>query len=501
MELQFEPRPMKYLCKILQETKNQEETMEIIVPDSYPDVHRMLCGSAVAVARSKEEHTGCVMVSGGIQCRVLYVAEGEKVPKCLEGYMPFQVKVESPQLTDSARTTFQVHVKNVDVRMLNSRKIMIRVNLCWTLTAYDTCQQTLYTLTEQPHTLQTYTAEYTFGLPAETAERSFQMTETLQFSGSRPLVGEVYRFEPRLELTELRIAGNKAVFKGLAHLRALYGTRDDALAVQEAEIPFSQYCELADTYEEEELDLKLTLQGCETERTMQPDGEALTVTMQILAQCVVRQNHAVQMVEDAYCVDGELVPQWETYAFVNRLDRQTFNRTQRESREMDIADVVDAWACREPVQMVRSEGGMLMTVPVNVNLLYLNGKKEYHFMSFRSEVTEKIPMHESAGCHVQAEISGQVMVVPAGNTMELRYPVTMTVECVAEGAYRSLCGGEIRAAEKKQQKRPAVIVRRTRSGETLWDIAKASGTTVEKIRRANHMDTETTEAGVLLIPT
>ncbi len=501
MELQFEPRPLHYLCKVLQETKCQEETIETIVPDSYPDVQQMLCGSAFAAVRSKECHTGCVTVSGGIQAKTMYMAEGETTPRCLEAYLPFHVKVESAGLTESAQTMFRVWVRNVDVRMLNSRKIVIRVNLCWELTAYDRCEETLYDLREKPEELQTNMVEYTLPLPVETAQRDFQMTEKMSFPAARPLVGDVYRFMPRLELTEKRLAGNKAVFKGVACFKTLYGTEGGTLATQEMEIPFSQYCELSNVYEEDEMDLQLLLSGCETERMLMPEGETLSVTLQILAQCVVKQKKTVQMVQDAYCIGGDLSPRWSQYAFQNRLDRQAVSTTVRESREMNVADVVQVWTTQEPVQTARVADGMQITAPVNVSVLYLDGAGEYHYTGFRSEVTEKISLHEKATCHVQADVSGDVTAIPAGGGLELRYPVLMTLESYADETYRCLCGGEMQMWEEKKKNRPAVIARRTRSGETLWDIAKASGTTVEKIRRANHLDADATEAGVLLIPT
>ena len=501
MELQFEPKTLHYLCKVLQETKCQEETIETIVPDSYPDVQQMLCGSAFAVVRSKECHTGSITVSGGIQAKTMYMAEGETTPRCLEAYLPFHVKVDSSDLTESAQTIFRVWVRSVDVRMLNSRKIVIRVNLCWELVAYERREETLYDLQEKPEALQINAVEYTLPLPVETAQRDFQMTERMSFPSARPLTGDVYRFMPRVELTEKRLAGNKAVFKGVALFKALYGTEDGKLAVQELEVPFSQYCELSDIYEEDEMDLHLLLSGCETERMLTPDGETLSVTLQILAQCVVKQKNTVQMVQDAYCVGGNFSPKWAKYGFQNRLDKQTVSSTVRESREMNVADVVQVWTTQEPVQTVRVADGMQITAPVNVSVLYQDGAGEYHFTGFRSEVTEKIPLHEKATCHVQFEVSGDVTAVPAGGGLELRYPVLMTLESYADETYSCLCGGEMQLWEEKKKDRPAVIARRTRCGETLWDIAKASGTTVEKIRRANHLDTDSTEAGVLLIPT
>lgn len=499
MELRFDSRTMKYLSRVLQEAKCQEETMETIVPDSFPDVDRVLCGNAVVVMRSKECRTGSAVVSGGIRANALYMAEGEKCPRCLEVYLPFTVKVEDAALTESAQVLFCAHARNVDVRMLNSRKLVIRVNLCWQMTAYDTCQQTLCVPENPPESLQLHTVEYPMLLPVETAERSFQMTEDLSLPARYPLVGSVYQFTPRLEITEQRLAGNKAVFKGLVRLRMLYGTEGDNVAVHETEIPFSQYCELAQVYDEEEMQLQMALTGCEVERAVQPDGEGLVLSLHILAQCVVNRQEIVSLTEDAYSLDGEFVPQWQECAFACRLDRQVFSRMVREGREGSISDVVDAWCCADHPQMTRVSGGMEVTTPVLVSILYRDGQGDLQSMSFRSESTEKINLAENVRCTAMADV-GDVTAISTGSGIELRYPVSTTVESVVDGNYRTLCGGEIRETEQRRVMRPAVIVRRTRSGESLWDIAKASGTTVEKIRRANHMDAEFTDAGVLLIP-
>ena len=158
MELQFTQTPVQYLCAGYHECKKQEETLETIVPDSFPDVQHILCTGADAVVRSRESHSGGAAVSGGINARVLYMAEGETQPRCLPTYLPFHVKADSVSITDDSRILFRVHVLQADARMLNSRKIALRVTLCWELTAYDLCTHTQYSLKDCPRELQTKTA-------------------------------------------------------------------------------------------------------------------------------------------------------------------------------------------------------------------------------------------------------------------------------------------------------------------------------------------------------
>ena len=500
MELQFSPRPLDHLCVSYHECKKQEETLETIVPDSYPDVQRILCAGGTAVVRSRESHNGSAAVSGGVRARVLYMAEGETVPRCLENYLPFHIKAESAELTDNSQIMFRVHVLNVDVRMLNSRKIILRANLCWELTAYDACSQTLYELEQPPAALQTKTAEYELLLPAETSECAFSMTEELRLPSARPMTGELMQFMPRPEITEKRIAGDKAVFKGIVHLRLLYAT-EDGLAAHETELPFSQFCRLQNVYEEDDLELWPVLTECETERSLQGDGFALQVTLGMQVQCLVKNKRRVQLVEDAYCPGAEFIPQWAQCSFPGCLDKFSDVATVRESREGDVSDVLLVWVTSDLPEVQRQTDDLTVTYPMLVSAIYLNSDSVPHFMCFRTRLQKELKLSESGTCIPGFALPGQPAAVPTGSGMELRFPVSISAECRADGEYRALCGGEIRAEEGKRPQRPAVIVRRTRSGELLWDIAKRNGTTIEKIRRANGMTSDTTEAGVLLIPT
>jgi len=118
----------------------------------------------------------------------------------------------------------------------------------------------------------------------------------------------------------------------------------------------------------------------------------------------------------------------------------------------------------------------------------------------RTALHEQLAAAPEVLLHLSAAVAGEPAVLPTAGGMELRCTVHLSVETQLEGKYRTLCGGSIREREAYSG-RPAVIVRRTRSGERLWDIAKENCTTVERIRKANRMDAEETECGILLIPT
>lgn len=129
MELAFEEKKMPYLSLVARQVLYQEETAESIVPDSSPDMARIVDCSGRVLLRSKDCRDGSVTISGGVQAEILYQAEEESGLRSLHVYLPFSVRVENPDLTGSAYVQCDCRIRSIDGRMLNPRKAMVRVNL------------------------------------------------------------------------------------------------------------------------------------------------------------------------------------------------------------------------------------------------------------------------------------------------------------------------------------------------------------------------------------
>lgn len=501
MELEFVTKPMQYLANVLWDRQCKEETVETIVPDSYPDAERIISCHAVAVMRSKEVHQGNAVISGGIRAGVMYVAEGENLPRSLEVYLPFTVQSDCPELTENSSVQFSCKIRSADARIVNSRKILVRVNLCCEIKGFEKREAMLYTPAQIPDYLQTHTAKYKMLLPSEYGERNFMMTEELRMPGNRPWSGDSMCYSVEPELMEYRLAGNKAVFKGVARLHMLYSTEDGNLAHFEAELPFSQYCELQQVYEEETLQICLQLTGCELERGVTQEGDTLTLTLHMTAQCAVLESKEMEFMDDAYTLQGEFSPQWHSEMFVNCLEQRNSSHTVRESKNCEASEIVQTQVFLDFPQKKRVDEGMEITVPATAQITYYDRQGQLQWLSFRTECKETVPMAENVQCRISAALAGDVAALSAGSTVELRYPLHITMETYANQTFKSICGGEIRETEKKREKRPSVIVRRSAGGESLWEIAKANGTTVGRICAANGLETEQSEAGILLIPT
>ena len=101
MELAFEKNAVDHLQKLVCQVVSQEETAETVVPDSLPDVGRIVGCWGVPVVRSKEWRQNGMGVSGGVSAWVLYVPEEGGAPRQVAVYLPLHRKVGIP--ADGAR--------------------------------------------------------------------------------------------------------------------------------------------------------------------------------------------------------------------------------------------------------------------------------------------------------------------------------------------------------------------------------------------------------------
>lgn len=98
MELVFEAQSIDYLRPVFTKAAAQEQTQELIVPDSYPD-----CGGLylrrVRGDAGKEARDGSVVVTGGVRAGLLYVPEDGTEPRALSCYLPYSIRVDDPAAT------------------------------------------------------------------------------------------------------------------------------------------------------------------------------------------------------------------------------------------------------------------------------------------------------------------------------------------------------------------------------------------------------------------
>ena len=500
MELAFEKNAVDHLQKLVCQVVSQEETAETVVPDSLPDVGRIVGCWGVPVVRSKEWRQNGMGVSGGVSAWVLYVPEEGGAPRQVAVYLPFTAKWEFPPTEQEGQMQVSCRIKSIDARMVNSRKILVRASLTCKGEAYGPGQAVFYTLPSPPKELEVLRQGLPLQLPTELTEKSFLLDEELELPGGAPAVSQLVSYQVRPMVTDAKVLGEKAVFKGSCSLHVLYMTPEDRLAVWDFDLPFSQYTELARVYDqEEELQIEPVLTGVEV--SADEEGRRLRLKCSVAAQCLVLARQTVDLVQDLYSLRHTVTPQLQKLPMKSRLDRQQLREQAESSFPLEGGALIDS-AVFPDLPKIRREGEeMEIESPVWCSVLYYDEAGELQGRSAHTSAVSRIRLAEGCTCEASSQISGPLQWSSGVGSATVRASLEVTVDSFGSGDLEVIAGAELSEQGKSDPNRPSLIIRAPLAGQSLWDLAKSCGSTVEAIRGANHLPQEgPAPESLLLIP-
>ena len=498
MELELEREALDGYETLAEVTLCQEETQETIVPDACPDILRIVevCGQAVLTGRQAKEGSGTV--TGAVQLTLLYQPEGGGRLCRMEAEVPFTRQAEVDGLTAQGHILAGVRLKRAEARALNPRKVLLRVEPVVELTACQPMHREICRgVSGEEAVCQRQTGCECCYL-ADVEEKPFICEEQIRLKEeeSRFMWGRV-----RPICTESKRIGNKLIFKGNAEVSLLLLEESGEWTVCRETLPFSQVLELMDGGEDGEC--RVAVELCSFRCTPDPDDrQCMEVEMELLAQAQIYRRRTVTVLRDLYSTTHLTECVTETDRFSRWGELSVLPQGVRELIEAGegLHSVVDSALCLGEIMQQREERALSFTVEARVTVLYLDENDQLRCAEGTIPVTARMTCQEDTRCSCRCLCTGEVYAAPAAGGIEVRF--NLEFHCLTMGTEAVTVISSAKLGEERDsggEGRPSVVLRLASSGEDLWEIAKAYGTTMERIIQANELENEELPLGTMLL--
>lgn len=488
MELQFHQTNIPCLKQILENIKDLELTQEIKLSDGMPDIGSVITAWGQVLIRGKEWREDRIGASGGVQVWVLYAPEDGTDPRMVEAWMPFQTQWEIPEGLSEGKICLLPRLRLIDARSVAARRLMVRAAVSLLVKAMLADQVSVCTPGDMPEDVQLKICTYPVRVPCEAGEKAFVMDEELSLPAGSPTPEKLLRYSLQPQITEVKVMAGKLVFRGSAVLQVLYRT-EAGLHSTGLEIPFAQYAELEGEYDPE---ATAWVFPAVTSLEMELGEEGrLRLKAGLVGQYILCDKKELSVAEDAYSTQRELTPQIQPLQLPLVLeDRET--RQEVSCPWDEEGQLVDSVFYPDHPRQIRNADSVENQLTGRFHLLYYDAEGVLRGSTCKWE--QQIPMqaHENSRVCIYAEPMGQ----PEATQAQLRLS-TLTV---AEQGMETVCGLTLGDTARKDPDRPSLILRRV-GNETLWQLAKRTGSTVSAIQNANGLESEEPSTDrMLLIP-
>lgn len=479
-----------YYDKRLARISTCTESTDSIVPDTFPDIGRVVCAYGTAAVKDQGPQSGRLLISGTVQATVLYEPESGGGLRRLSVPVSFAHIEECEGMDADAVCAVTCHAAAVDAVAVNSRKLNVSVQLIFSIEGY--CK----TACEVTETVDIPHVELLSGMQTVTLvdqARAYPVTVlddiTMQDAAGLSLL----HTSCTMRASECRAMHGKIVLKGEADIRCLALQEDDAIRVLTSSTPFTQILEMPDAEEGDAVNAQLCVR--EADCRLEGDG-LLSYTVSANAVICIRRTKAVRRIDDLYLPGKALQLQEDKIVLHSMPPLVPFTAEAAETLQtaQHVSHVVSAEAfCCGAKRGASDE--LLLTAAVQV--LYLGDDQQL------CALQRMLPL--TMPCTAAGEVSQIELSARASSAGEKGILLSVTAAGMAAAedhcTFRHITAAE---AGEPQQDRSGVtlLLRYVDKEQPLWDIAKSCGTTMDAIRQANELaaDVSSVAGTMLLIP-
>ena len=493
MEIQFQKTVVPYLQTLTHQLQTQEQTQQVRLSDAMPDVGKVVASWGQVLLRGKEWRSDSVCVTGGVKAWTLYAPEDGSQPRCVESWLPFQMKWDMPDAQRDGTVIACPMPVMVEARMLSDRKLMVRANVRIMACAMVSAEAAIHTPADLPQDVQTLRNTYPMRLPVEAGEKAFEMEETVSLPSTEQPMETLLRYTLAPALTESKLVADKLVLRGAARLHMLYMGTDGRLHSWDTELPFSQYTQLDEQYEPG-AEAKICFGVTALELEPGEDG-ALALKAGITAQYVICDQKEVVVAQDMYSPNRSVRLTVEELQLPAVLDEQSQNIRAEVTPERMPLQTVDAVFLPDPPEVYREDDNVHARLGGTLQLLGINEDGELCCENCHWEDALSFPTGEQTNTHLHLHSMGTPQSTGNGMRTELQLDALTTTQ----QPMAVVTGAELGDMTEPDPNRPSLILRRL-GDESLWELAKHTGSTVDAIQKLNGLQETPVSDQMLLIP-
>jgi hypothetical protein len=480
-----------------------ESAVESVVPDTMPDIERILCADGTLVIKSKEVAEGSASVTAGIAASVLYVPEGMTEVRCLKAAIPFSFNADAPGVSPDSLPTAAFTIDFIEARMQNPRKVVIRAGVTAAIACYDHAEAEYCSgaTGESADEIQQLVESRVLSHVVFVGEKTFFITDDFRIPAGSPRVGELLANTVELSAEDIKTVGSKIVVNGTAKTTLTYAAAESGeIASVTFETAFSQLMEVDRELAAPECTVGLLL----TAVFVEPHGFAgeeagISCELHAVVQMVCSDSAAVDYLSDCYSNRRHIEAAGETVPVVCDVRRVLQRCGFHEALETDRGvNEVRAMFCRAAGFKV-ADGNI--TCRLTVNVVYVDDDGAAYCASGQFPMTCPAGLEAGMTGAVISACCTQAYASPAQKSVDLRVQVCFDMMAWRDAELAQITGIDLAEEPLPKSKNPSIVVVRAEEGATLWMLAKRYRSTCGSIRAANHLEEGESLIGkILLIP-
>ena len=478
---------------------------DIIVPDSKPDILRILQVDGDTYINDIEVGENKININGTVIFNVLYVAdteEDEDKIKSIETSSIFNHQIEIIGANDTMTAAVKGDIEYIEFSIVNERKFKVKAVIGLKSSVWNIVDINVVTDIPDENIQVLKKNIKAYNIVAQGSE-SFVVREQLEVPAGKASIKEILKKDVKISGKDVKLINNKIILKSELNVCTLYtgDMGEDVLQFMEHEIPFTEVIDVEGVDEDMHCDLDCKIQDVYFEVVEDNDGDNRYINAEISISVDIKAGEKldIDIVSDCYSPIADIKIDKKTYNIDEIIVAQKTQATIKEIIDIqpDIPNITQVYnVITKPYISETNIGKNKVTVEgiIDTYVLYLADSNDNPIYSYKQEIpfvhsVDIKNVTDDMMCDVNLEIDHVSYNMTSEKEVEVRCIVSMDIKVVKTSMNEIISEIDIdeTADIQKIKDRPGIVIYFVQKGDTLWEIAKHYKTTIEDITSINEL--------------
>ena len=461
---------------------------DMIVPDSKPDILNTITTNGIPCIYKKEIMEGKIRIDGNIMTYIMYLADGNTDNiRGLNTGLDFSETINIPELEMGMDVELIPTVKFIECRVLNGRKIAIKVTIELSMKIYS--KEALEIITNiGDEDIQILSKTIKVNSLLGNGSTKVFSKENISIPNTDNLA-EILSIQIGLVDKDIKISYNKVLAKSEIEVKMAYLTEEGNICKTQTRLPLVGFIDMPNVKEENICETSYMIRNV----MIKPNSieeHSVYIEMEVEISCMVYEEKEIKTIQDMYCPGKKM-----------DFKKMMVNTITNKESKRNTCNI------REKVNVSGLENGTIVDVVINPIInkenklngkIVYEGEVELNFIFTDNSVvginTKKVtvPFEQTVegileNCKIETntEVNSQEFINQLGtvnSNLDLNFE-TNTYRTTAIPVIN-----DIVVEEQDDLEDYSVIIYVAKQGDTLWKIAKRFGSTVDDIVRVNGIE-------------
>lgn len=465
---------------------------DVIVNDIKPDILNTISVNGSVCIYKKEVLDGRIRLDGAVNVYIIYLADDETGnTRSLYTSVDFSKSIDFDGCSDGMDLDENLAIKNIECKVINSRKINVRAFLDLNVKLYSNDNIEIINDVNSIEGMQCLNNTLDINSLVGSGTTRALAKDTIVIDNIDNLA-EILRSDINITNKDIKISYNKVLAKSDVQVKIMYLTEDNRIKTVEASIPVMGFVDVPNVSETNNCNTKYKLKNV----IVKPNNieeHSIYVEAEIEITCYVYEQKQINVIQDLYSPKNTVeFTKKQVTALVNRENLQETCNIQEQLSipEIENNKIYDV-SVKPNIQKEDIRNGRV-TYEGEIELEFLY---EANNSSRFDSKTDKIPfnysinngnINEMSSLDTSIEIKTQNFVVLNDGNIESNIELQFNVNVSKSEKINVIDNIDIE--EKKECNQYSMVIYFVKPKDTLWEIAKKFDSTIEEIAKANEIE-------------